>query len=337
MAISCFVPKNAEQNTLINDNRKSDLHMRTAIISDIHGNYPALVSVLADVKVNNVDKLVFIGDYIFDLPFSSDVVKLLMSLEDAVIIKGNKEARLPDMAREDQANWKYDQMGGAYQTFRELTPELYEYLCGLDDDRFVQLSEKTTLFASHLIDDNFVRAAVKNNCSSHKFHINMVKKPFTHEQYLAEFNEWINAAEQKTRIEKINADVIVFGHNHLQSYGYCGDKLVVNPGSCGLPLDYDNRAAYSIIEETNKGFIVHEKRVAYDFDYVIEKTRESTIYEKGKVWSELTFMSLRTGLDYYGLLFEIARGIAKEKSEESAFFSNSTWGEAYRIFKEKYK
>ena len=36
--------------------------MRLALISDIHGNYTALQSVLADIKENNVDRIVCLGD-----------------------------------------------------------------------------------------------------------------------------------------------------------------------------------------------------------------------------------------------------------------------------------
>ena len=49
--------------------------MRIAIISDVHGNYPALLSVVEDAVSNHVDKFIFAGDYIFDLPFSNEVVR----------------------------------------------------------------------------------------------------------------------------------------------------------------------------------------------------------------------------------------------------------------------
>ena len=37
--------------------------MRFAIISDIHGNLPALDAVLEDTKNNNIDSFIFVGDY----------------------------------------------------------------------------------------------------------------------------------------------------------------------------------------------------------------------------------------------------------------------------------
>ena len=37
--------------------------MRFAIISDVHGNLPALNAVLEDAKNSRVDKFIFVGDY----------------------------------------------------------------------------------------------------------------------------------------------------------------------------------------------------------------------------------------------------------------------------------
>jgi len=118
----------------------------------------------------------------------------------------------------------------------------------------------------------------------------------------------------------------------LQAYGYCGDKLIINPGSCGQPLEFDPTAPYTILEITDGGFNVTEKRVAYDIESMINQAKKSAMYEKGKIWSELVFLATRTGRDYFGVFFEIAHKIALSKNEKGAFFSNSTWDEAYQVF-----
>ena len=82
--------------------------MRTAIISDVHGNYPALLRVIEDSRANDVEQFVFIGDYIFDLPYSNEVTRLIMNLDNAHIIKGNKESSLFALAKSDQKDWIYD-------------------------------------------------------------------------------------------------------------------------------------------------------------------------------------------------------------------------------------
>ena len=47
--------------------------MKYAIISDIHGNHPALIAALADVEKQKVDKTLFLGDYYMGLPWGNEV------------------------------------------------------------------------------------------------------------------------------------------------------------------------------------------------------------------------------------------------------------------------
>ncbi len=85
--------------------------MKIAIISDVHGNYPALLTVISDAIRNNVDQFIFVGDYIFDLLYPNEVTELIRSLKNAYVIQGNKEGYLKWLRVENQNNWIYDQMG----------------------------------------------------------------------------------------------------------------------------------------------------------------------------------------------------------------------------------
>jgi len=326
--------------------------MRIAIISDIHGNYPALVKVVEDAVSNGVDKFIFAGDYIFDLPFSNEVTRLLMKLKksgNAYIIKGNKEGYLSNLANDNQENWIYDQMGIIYQTFRELEPDVFDFLNCLDEECNITLSSGVSIHVVHspsffnaLRTGLFKTLAIS---SSSVFHKRMCEEPFTHEQFLSEFTDIVNSGECKSIINQIDANVIIFGHNHLQKYAYCGDKLIINPGSCGQPLDCNTAAAYTIIEETSGGFNVFEKRVAYDIEAMISQAKEAMTYQKGRIWSELVFLSLRTAKDHSRIFFDIAEQItvSKNKSnsnyirERGSLFDNDTWNEAYEVFISRYK
>jgi putative phosphoesterase len=61
------------------------------------------------------------------------------------------------------------------------------------------------------------------------------------------------------RLENVDADVVCVGHTHMQFKLKVGDKMVINPGSLGLPRDGDPRAAYAVIEDGR----VELKRVPY--------------------------------------------------------------------------
>ena len=323
--------------------------MRTAIIADIHGNYPALLKVVEDAVANGVDKFIFAGDYIFDLPFSNEVTRFLMNLDNAYFVKGNKEGYLSKLANDNQENWIYNQMAVIYQTFRELEPDIFDFLKNLDEECNIKLSSGKSIYVAHIppffsaIRMGFFKTLGYSSSSS--FHKRICETPFTHEQFLSEFSDIVNSDECKSVIDKIDANVIVFAHDHLQKYAYCGDKLIINPGSCGQPLDCNTAVAYTILEETSDGFKVHEKRVAYDIKAVISETKKSMTYQKGRIWSEIVFLSMKTAKDYSGIFFDIAEQIAASKNEANgnyirergSLFDNNILEEAYEVFVSKYK
>ena len=309
--------------------------MKTAVISDVHGNYPALLSVMDDARANGANNFIFVGDYIFDLPYSNEATRLIMETENSRVVRGNKETYLKKMSGEDQKNWTFDQMGAVYQTYRDLEPDVFDYLINLDDEIFISLGADKTAYAVHT--PKFFIDQPKFHCSSHRYHKKMLERPFTREEYLSEFNGFVNSSEYSAAFNKINADVIIFGHNHLQSRARCGDKLIVNPGSCGQPLDFNNAAAYTILDTSDGEIKIIERRVKYDVEPVIKKAMESVLYEKGKTWLGLVFLALRTGRDYFGFFFEIANQIAESKNEDGTFYTNSTWSEANELFSQRFK
>jgi predicted phosphodiesterase len=309
--------------------------MKIAIISDIHGNYAALEAVLRDAEQNGVCEYIFIGDYIFDLPRSNDTVRLLMNMKNAHCVKGNKERYMCRLADEDQSTWIHNQMHCVYHTFRGLYPDVFNFLKNLENELLIRPCHGLTIFAAHYLE--WFEPIQKHSSGSANFHRRMLKEPFTHERYLSDFSEYINSEPNKRNIEALSADVVLYGHNHLQAHGYSGGTLVINPGSCGFPLDFNTDPAYTILEITQNGLIVHERRVPYDFEGVITQALESEMYADGRIWMDLCFMAMREGRDYFGFFFETAREIAAEKGEAGKFFSNATWCEADKVFSRRFR
>lgn len=48
--------------------------MKFAVISDIHGNLPALDAVIEDAEKQNVDAYIFAGDYCISNPYSDECI-----------------------------------------------------------------------------------------------------------------------------------------------------------------------------------------------------------------------------------------------------------------------
>lgn len=64
--------------------------MRTALISDIHGNYAGLLAVLADIEDQKCDRILCLGDLVDGGPQSVEVVRLFQ--EQAILsVQGNHD------------------------------------------------------------------------------------------------------------------------------------------------------------------------------------------------------------------------------------------------------
>jgi len=310
--------------------------MKTAIISDIHGNNLALQAVLADAAAQGAERYVFAGDYVFDAPHPNETVQTIMALPKAntYAIAGNKEGYLDWLQNDKEINWDCRQMGSMFQSFDELTPETIAYLERLPQTMHVPM-DKGSMYVTHSVEGLDYRA--RWNTSTSLFHNQMREAPFSYQDYARAFADMLAEADWVQLMQPIDAEVVVFGHNHLQGHGYCGGKLVINPGSCGVPMDGDNRAAYTILEENKDGLTVTERRVPYDVEELIRRTMAAPMYARGRVWCEICILNWRTGLDCIDEVFAEARRIANAKGEGGMFYTDETWAEAYEAFCRDYK
>ncbi len=68
---------------------------KIAIISDIHGNLPALEAVLSDIERKGISKIICLGDMIGKGPQSKEVLELCIK-KCQNIVKGNWEDFISD-------------------------------------------------------------------------------------------------------------------------------------------------------------------------------------------------------------------------------------------------
>jgi putative phosphoesterase len=90
--------------------------------------------------------------------------------------------------------------------------------------------------------------------------------------------------------DKIDGEVFISGHTHIQYLKHYRNKTYCNPGSVGMPRDNDPRSAFATIE--NGKISLH--RVGYDIDLV------------GELMEKAGFNNY-----YYGGLYTGARNLRK--------------------------
>lgn len=225
--------------------------MELAVLSDIHGNLPALEAVLDDAP--QVDMLVCLGDIVGYNPWPSDCVDRIREVADATVT-GNHERRLIAGYEGYRANRPAYE--GLELADEQVTTEQREWIADLPEMATVSSpAGEVVLVHSH------PDPAIRWKREGYVF-----PKDFTQ---VGAFLDDGDAA-------------LLMGHTHVQHAvdmsKYDGSGLIVNPGSVGQPRDGDPRAAYAIID-LDAGQ-VDERRVEYDIESVQAAVRRHGLPEK---------------------------------------------------------
>jgi len=212
--------------------------MKMLIISDVHGNWPALRAVLAAEP--QFDQILCLGDLVNYGPMPVECVAWARdAFASGIFLQGNHDRAL-GLNTDPHCSTAYTALAAATQKFIEpmLAPELKQFLAGLKPLHRFQL-QGAKCVACH--------ACPKDPLYG----------------YLPE-----TAAVSLWESEVVTAglpNVLFLGHTHLPMNTRFLKVLLVNPGSVGQPKDGDPRAAYAVWRDCE----VTLHRVAYDVEETI--------------------------------------------------------------------
>lgn len=309
--------------------------MKYAVIADIHGNYPALETVLRDAEEQGADGFVFAGDYCLSGPFPNECLAATRELPNTCIVRGNEESYLERLNGTDPAAWTDGQMQISYYAYRTVTKENREYLETLprridftcngaeihiahDSDVFLGKIEGTH-WKSSLLAEKY------GNC------------PVTKEQ-LADDIQKDNDADEvlRERLRELSDGVYIFAHTHIQWSHRSADGRVVliNPGSCGLPLDcISGTVPYAMLEIADSGTVsVDERRVPFDVKCYAETLLKSTQYEQAKIWTKVILKEVLTAREHLMPFLVFLEDYANRIGDSRRPFAVDTWEKGYEIW-----
>ncbi|MEM7128861.1 MAG: metallophosphoesterase family protein [Chloroflexota bacterium] len=206
---------------------------KLAILSDIHGNLPALQAVIADLS--SVDQVVVAGDIINWGPFSADVVELLAHLRCSVI-RGNNEYYLLD--------YESARMPAHWESYT-LIPWLRDQLQGT--------------YAAQIA------------CWPDQLHLRFPDAPPICVVHGIPGNPWqsiypsLNEEGVREVLKETEESTIIAGHSHIPMARRVEQWQIFNPGSVGVPLDgVPFRARYMLLDGDEKGWRAAFRTVDYD-------------------------------------------------------------------------
>lgn len=224
--------------------------MRTLVLSDIHGNLPALEAVLQAAAP--FDALWNLGDVVGYGAFPNQVIERVRALAQ-IHVRGNHDRVCSGLT--SSAGFNPVAAAAAQWTQRKLTPENLEWL----------------------------RAMPQGPLEAGKRALCAHGSPLHEDQYIVTMRDaWMP-------LQKMAREITFFGHTHVQG-GFsqiggewnedrpqispgeeadsaemevpAGSRHLINPGSVGQPRDADWRASFAIYDE--EAALVSFHRVPYD-------------------------------------------------------------------------
>jgi len=303
--------------------------MKYAIISDVHSNSTAFNAVIEDVKKENFNKIILLGDYCGNLPFPNEIVDVVRGLDNNISIRGNWEDYLTGKKDKNHDLRKLKQFASLFWNADKLTQDNFDYLQELPKEINIidQDSNKNIKLIHNIIDcfpnstfndilsQDFLKYHLVNDLSFNSY-LNKIKTIISHD------------IDLKRKISLQDTDIYLFGHSHLQFHFDLGGKLFINPGSCGVPLDGNSSAAYTILELNNDGYKVTEKRVKYDIDKLKKRIRDDVSYQNIQNWYEVMITSIVKGTDELTFFLAYVGDCAKKLGDDSKHYSNEVWNQA---------
>lgn len=215
--------------------------MKLAIFSDIHGNDIALEVMLADMDQESPDQMICLGDVATGVQ-PREVLARLRELA-IPIVQGNHDAWLLE-----PEPWGQDS-------------DFYRRICDIDLWGAAQLTDADRAFLRTFPKTVQLELGDKTVLCFHG-------SPYSHSDLIFAHTP---AAELLPFLDDFSADIFVGGHTHQPFVRRYKDKLLLNPGSVGLPfvkVDGTQKkppwAEYALLTVNGNRFSVELRQVAVD-------------------------------------------------------------------------
>jgi putative phosphoesterase len=221
--------------------------MKIGIITDIHNNVDALNAVLDKFSSLGVEKIICSGDIIGIGPKPEETIKRIMLLQnDIECVIGNHESYLingiPTTVPNDEM-MGHGEMEHHKWEHEKFSDESIRFIKTLPYTKTLKICGKTIYISHYSMNE-------VNKC------VNYIPNP--------------SLNDLKIMFSNIEADIIVYGHNHTSSINNESNKWYINSGSLGCPIGTINSARAGLLDLDRDNITYRELNVCYDVKKVIE-------------------------------------------------------------------
>jgi putative phosphoesterase len=217
--------------------------MRILVVSDIHGNWPALAAI-----DEPYDLCICLGDLVDYGPDPARCVRWAMEHAHYAIRGNHDHGVAQGIPGHGDSGYRYLTRVTRAGVWDALGHDERRFLLQLPVRQWLTLSGKRYLL---------VHATPRDPLD---------------EYLMNDSSTWAR------RLHNVEADIVCVGHSHMQFNLMVDGVVVVNPGSVGQPRDGDPRVAYAVIND-NK---IELKRVDYPIEETVKRIEESGLPDRAK-------------------------------------------------------
>ncbi len=223
--------------------------MKLAVLSDIHGNWPALAATMADVDGWRPDRVLVNGDVVNSGPSNVacwEAVRRRAAAEGWILLRGNHEEYVAEWL-----TYAGPRHGPAYDFIR------------LSEWTFRQLNDPAAVAAMAALPERWEWSGPDGPGAAPGGSrlVAMHASPLGNRAGIYPFT----TDEEARRKIVPGAAVFLTAHTHVPHQRLLDGTQVVNTGSVGLPGDGDGRASYGRLTwDARRGWGAEIVRVAYD-------------------------------------------------------------------------
>jgi len=224
---------------------ESSITVRYAIISDVHGNLPALEQVIGLLEDRDVGQYLCLGDVVGYGASPNECCQLIQQIE-AVCIRGNHDEGAVSPAKEQWFN--PEARACLIWTRQQLTEDNRRWLKSLEPT--TQVDDMVLCHGSIPDPDHYTITARDASYSFQATSAPLIFFGHTH------YAEWFTYQ---------SGEAMPVQHQHPEG-GTCAineqARYLINPGSVGQPRDRNNQASFAIYDDQQPEVAVY--RTPYD-------------------------------------------------------------------------
>ncbi len=235
--------------------------MKILLLSDIHGNYPALTAVAKKLPPKNFDCIINCGDSTVYAPFPNQVLNWLRE-NKAISILGNTDRKVIKLlkGKSFKKPSKPEKRIMYTSTTEDLNRANKKYLLQLSKKKILHLRKR--------------KVGIFHGSPEHA-------------------NEFLFPTTPISRFRELAAccgcNIVITGHSHTPYHKRTASVDFINPGSTGRMFDGDPRASCAVLTLKKKCIKVRHYRISYCIDDVVRELARQQLppiyarmYKKGR-------------------------------------------------------